>query len=112
MDFDPRDLYGSDSSDIWQHRMLQYECTKFKMTDTNWLVINGYIFFGVLLLASIATWLTSKKEKQDRLMTLVFFSLLFIIRLSASYWPSEPYPRHESRTQLSKMASLPSYEPQ
>ena len=65
MDFDPLDLYGSDSSDIWQHRMLQYECTKFKRTDTNWLVINGYIFFGVLLLASIATWLTSKKEKQE-----------------------------------------------
>lgn len=75
MNFDPLDLFGpdSDSSDIWQHRMLQYECTKYKMTDTNWLVLNGYIFFAVLLLASIATWLRSKKEKQDRLMPLVFF---------------------------------------
>lgn len=84
MDFDPLDLYGSDSSDIWQHRMLQYECTKFKTTDTNWLVINGYIFFGVLLLASIATWLTSKKEKQDRLMTLVFF----LFSLSFAFLPA------------------------
>lgn len=73
MDFDPLYLIGQESPDSWQHRMLQDQCTKFKKSDTNWLVLNGYILFGVLLLASIVTWLRSKREKQDRLMALVFF---------------------------------------
>lgn len=86
MDFDPfeLDFVSHDSTDIWQHRMLQFQCTKMKMTDVRWNVIIGYILFGVLILCSIISWATSKREKQDRVMTVVFL----LLSLSLGFLPA------------------------